>query len=396
MVSKRGNLMPASSIRKLIPYADEAKKRGIGVYHLNIGQPDVETPYEIFSAIRGYKGPVLKYGPSQGIELLRVAISDYFKEYNINVEPEEILVTTGGSEAILFSMLVLCDPEDEIIVPEPFYANYNGLAHISGVKLIPVSTLPENGFHLPHRSEFIDKISKRTRAILVCSPNNPTGTVYTREEMEMVANIAKERNLFVLSDEVYREFVFEGGRAVSILDIGGMEERAIIVDSISKRFSACGARIGFIACKNRDVYKNLLKFAQARLCPPTIEEYGAIAGFKSRKRFIQEMILTYKKRRDVAYEEILKLPGVFVKKPKGAFYAMIKLPVTDAEKFIIWLLRDFNVDGKTVMLAPGNGFYATPGLGRDEARIAFILKEDKMRDAIKILGEGLERYKKSS
>jgi aspartate aminotransferase len=261
---------------------------------------------------------------------------------------------------------------------------------------MPVSTLPENGFHLPHRSEFIDKISKRTRAILVCSPNNPTGTVYTREEMEMVANIAKERNLFVLSDEVYREFVFEGGRAVSILDIGGMEERAIIVDSISKRFSACGARIGFIACKNRDVYKNLLKFAQARLCPPTIEEYGAIAGFKSRKRFIQEMILTYKKRRDVAYEEILKLPGVFVKKPKGAFYAMIKLPVTDAEKFIIWLLRDFNVDGKTVMLAPGNGFYATPGLGRDEARIAFILKEDKMRDAIKILGEALERYKKSS
>ncbi|MCK4257271.1 pyridoxal phosphate-dependent aminotransferase, partial [candidate division WOR-3 bacterium] len=390
MISKRAMNMPASPIRKLFPYSFKAKERGIKVYHLNIGQPDVPTPKEILSGIKAFDNPVLPYGQSEGLKELRTAVADYFKRYNLDVSPEEVIITQGGSEAILFSMLLLCNPGDEIIVFEPFYANYNGLAAVAGIKLVPVTMDPKEDYHLPNRDKISEKIGDRTRAIFVCSPNNPTGTVYTQDEMEMIADIAREYNLYLISDEVYREFVFDNMKHTSSLSIA--PERTLIVDSISKRMSACGARIGFVICKNKEMLPLLVRFAQSRLCPATIEQYGALEGFIHIDNYIDSMIKEYELRRNVAIEGLRKIPGVSVNNPEGAFYAMITLPVDNSEKFIIYMLESFDVDKKTVMLAPGAGFYATPGIGENEARIAFVLKNEYLKDAMHILGKGIKAY----
>lgn len=390
MISNRAVNMPASPIRKLFVYSDKAKERGIKVYHLNIGQPDVPTPKEVLGGIKGFDNPVLPYGQSQGIKELRNAVAEYFKRYDIEVLPEEVIITQGGSEAILFSMILLCNPGEEIIVFEPFYANYNGLAAVSGVKLVPVTTDPKEDYHLPKKEKILEKIGSKTRAILVCTPNNPTGTVCRRDEMEMLADIAREKDLYLISDEVYREFVFDNMKHTSSLSIA--PERTLIVDSISKRMSACGARIGFVVCKDKEMIPLLIRLAQSRLCPATIEQYGALEGFIHIDNYIHDMTREYETRRNVAISELRKIPGVSVNNPEGAFYAMVTLPVEDSEKFVIYMLQDFNLDKKTVMLAPGAGFYATPGRGLNESRIAFVLNKEDIKDAIHILGEGLEAY----
>ncbi len=392
-VSNRAVLMPESPIRKLAPYAAEAKKRGIEIYHLNIGQPDIHTPKPIFEAIKNFSSDILPYGPSQGLIDLRKTIAEYFTRYNIDVEPDNVFITTGGSEAIIFTFMVACDVGDEVLIPEPFYTNYNGFAEMAGVSIIPLSTTVLNGFRCPSREEIESKITRRTKAILVCSPNNPTGTVYSREELEMVASIARKYNMFILSDEVYREFTFDNITHTSILHLMDVDDRAVIMDSISKRFSACGARIGFLVSKNKNFIKSVLKLGQARLCPPTIEQYGAIAGFKMIDNFISDMRRKYEKRRDIVFEELNKIEGVYAQKPEGAFYTVTRIPVDDAEDFTKWMLTEFNVDKKTTMVAPANGFYATKGKGKDEVRIAFVLKDEDLRDAIKILKMGIEEYK---
>ncbi len=393
MLSHRGNTMPASPIRRLIPYANEAKRKGIEVYHLNIGQPDIPTPPEIFEAIRNFPDKVLPYGPSEGLPETREVIADYFRRYGIEVSPDEVFITTGGSEAIIFSLMAITDPGDEVLIPEPFYTNYGGFAHMSSVRLVPIPTSVEDGFRLPPDEVIEERITERTRGIIIITPNNPTGTVYTREEMERIGRIAKKHNLFVFSDEVYREFVFDGKRHTSILEIEGIEDRCAVLDSISKRFSACGARIGFVVSRNKKFLDALLRFGQARLCPPTIEQMGAIAGFKYMNNFMQDMVDEYRRRRDVVYEEIMKIEGAFTLKPEGAFYTVVRLPVKNAEDFIIWMLTSFSVDGKTTMVAPANGFYATPGKGEDEVRIAYVLEVEKLRHAMEILRLGIERYR---
>ncbi len=391
-ISVRGLSMPASPIRRLIPYANKAKERGIGVYHLNIGDPDVPTPKVILKAIRGFKQRVLPYGPSEGLKELRGAISDYFGDYGIDVEPDNVFITTGGSEAIFFVLSAICDPGDEVIIPEPFYTNYNGFVNMAGVKIKPLTLSVENGFHLPPKEEIKHLITDKTRAILICSPNNPTGTVYSREEIQSIIDLALEYDLWVLSDEVYREFVFDGKKHTSVLEFKEAAERTVVMDSISKRFSCCGARIGFIVTRNRELWSTLLKFGQARLCPPTIEQMGAIAGFKHWNEFMPGIIDEYRLRRDVVFEEIENIDGAFTLKPEGAFYTVVKLPVDNAEEFIKWMLTEFNINGKTTMLAPASGFYATEGTGLDEARIAYVLNQDKLRDAMNILREGLKVY----
>ncbi|MCD6277488.1 pyridoxal phosphate-dependent aminotransferase [candidate division WOR-3 bacterium] len=391
-VSGRGLSMPASPIRRLIPYANKAKERGISVYHLNIGDPDVPTPKVILKAIKGFKQKVLSYGPSEGLKELRKAISDYFGDYGIDVEPENVFITTGGSEAIFFVFSAICDPGDEVIIPEPFYTNYNGFANMAGVKIKPLTLSVENGFHLPPKDDIKHLITDKTRAILICSPNNPTGTVYSREEIQSIIDLALEYDLWVLSDEVYREFVFDGRKHTSVLEFREAAERTVVMDSISKRFSCCGARIGFIVTRNRELWSTLLKFGQARLCPPTIEQMGAIAGFKHWKEFMPGIIDEYRLRRDVVFEELENIEGAFTLKPEGAFYTVVKLPVDDAEEFIKWMLTEFNINGKTTMLAPASGFYSTAGTGLDEARIAYVLNQDKLRDAMNILREGLKVY----
>jgi len=393
-ISNRGENMPASPIRRLIPFADEAKKRGIKVFHLNIGQPDISTPDMIYDAMKKYKEKVLAYGPSQGLLRLRSTISEYLAHYGIEMSPDEIFITTGGSEAIIFSLMAIADMGDEILIPEPFYTNYNGFAAMSSLKIIPIPTRVEQGFHLPPEQEIVKRISSKTKAILVCTPNNPTGTIYTREEMETIANIAIKHNLFVLSDEVYREFVFDGRVHTSIMDIKDIKNQCAIMDSISKRFSACGARIGYIATHNRKFYETILKFGQARLCPPTLEQIGAEAGFKYMNEFMNKMVDEYKRRRDIVYEEIQSIDGAYTEKPEGAFYAVVKLPVDNAETFVKWMLTDFSLDNKTTMVAPADGFYATEGKGKDEVRIAFVLKEKALKDAMNILKEGLIMYRK--
>jgi len=391
-ISVRGLSMPASPIRRLIPYANKAKEKGISVYHLNIGDPDVPTPKVILKAIKGFKQKVLPYGPSEGLKELREAISDYFGDYGIDVEPDNVFITTGGSEAIFFVLSAICDPGDEVIIPEPFYTNYNGFANMAGVKIKPLTLSVENGFHLPPKEEIKHLITDKTRAILICSPNNPTGTVYSREEIQSIIDLALEYDLWVLSDEVYREFVFDGKKHTSVLEFKEAAERTVVMDSISKRFSCCGARIGFIVTRNRELWSTLLKFGQARLCPPTIEQMGAIAGFKHWKEFMPGIIDEYRLRRDVVFEEIENIDGAFTLKPEGAFYTVVKLPVDNAEEFIKWMLTEFNINGKTTMLAPASGFYATEGTGLDEARIAYVLNQDKLRDAMNILREGLKVY----
>ncbi len=392
-VSMRCKAMQASPIRKLVPLANGAKARGVHVYHLNIGQPDIPTPPDYWNSMKENLPEVLAYGPSQGLDILRDAISLYYERDGIKVGRDEILITTGGSEAVFFAFMITCDPGDEVICFEPFYTNYNGFAAMAGVRLVPVTSNVEDGFHLPPAAEIQAKITDRTRAILICTPNNPTGTVLSGDELKTLSEIVRKNDLFLLSDEVYRDFVFDGGTHFSTLEIPEIADRVIVMDSISKRFSSCGARLGDLISRNEDVMAMALKLGQARLCPPTMAQYGAAWIYQHLDdSYYSGVLETYQNRRDLLVQELSGIDGVFFLKPEGAFYATIKLPVTDAEKFASWMLTDFSFAGETTMVAPAAGFYATAGLGVDQIRIAYVLSDDKMRKALNVLKEGLKVY----
>jgi len=391
-ISKRGSEIQASPIRKLKPYADEAVERGIHVFFINIGQPDIPTPQPIWDALKEFNEEVLSYGPAQGFLDLRQAIADYFESYGIPLHSENVIITVGGSEAIHFSMSVAADPGEEIIIPEPFYTNYNGFAACADVKIVPLTLSVEDRFRLPPIEAIESKINKKTRAILLNSPSNPTGTVYTAEELERIVNLALKYNLFIISDEVYKEFVYDGAVHKSILEYEEVRDRTIVVDSISKRFSCCGARIGAMVTRNEQVYQAVLKFAQARLCPPTIEQKMALAAYRMGKDYFDPVRKEYQHRRDVLYEGLKDIPGIVIHKPQGAFYYIVKLPIKDCEHFVRWMLTDFELDQHTVMVAPAQGFYSTPGKGKDEVRIAYVLKEKDLIRAIEVFKTGLKRY----
>ena len=392
-LSKRAINVQASPIRKLMPFANEAKKKGKKIYHLNIGQPDIETPKEMLDVYKNYEDKVLAYGPSQGLEIYRDNLVRYYGRHKINIGVNDIIVTTAGSEAIIFAMMTTCNDGDEIIVPEPFYTNYNGFATMAGVKLVSLTTYAEEGFKLPASNKIEAKITENTKAIMLCNPGNPTGTVYPAEDMQRIADIAIKHNLFEISDEVYREFIYDGLTHTSILTIPGLEDKAIMVDSISKRYSACGARIGCLISRNNEFMAAALKFAQARLCPPTIDQLAANACIDIEAEYFEGILKEYDKRRNIVFEELHKIEGIICVIPKGAFYIIAKLPIDDAEDFAKWMLEEFSLDNETVMFAPAEGFYATPGLGKNEIRIAYILNENDLGKAMKIFRAGLEKYK---
>jgi len=392
-ISNRGRTIQASPIRKFKPYADDALKKGIKVYFLNIGDPDIPTPQPIIDAFHNFNDPVLAYGPAQGFLELRQAVADYFARYNIPLAANNVIITTGGSEAILFAFCVVGNPGDEIIIPEPFYTNYNGYASIASIKIVPLPLRVEDGFRLPPRAEIEAKITPRTKAILLCSPNNPMGTVYTEEELGRVAAIVKERGLFFIGDEVYKEFVYDGAVHKSILEFPDIEDRAIVVDSISKRFSCCGARIGAVITRNCEVFDAVLRFAQARLCPPSVEQKAALAAYQMGTDYFKPVREEYQRRRDVLYEGLKSIPGVVAYKPQGAFYITVKLPIKDCDHFVVWMLSEFNLNGETVMVAPASGFYATPGKGLNEVRLAYVIEVEKIKRGLEILRAGLAKYK---
>lgn len=391
-VSQRAQSMPPSPIRKLVPYAEAAKARGVKVFHLNIGQPDIPTPKVMMDAFRNHEIEVLAYGHSAGLWEYREGLAKYYQKNNINVSKEEILVTTAGSEAIIFAMMATMDPGDEVIVPEPFYTNYNGFAIEAGVKVVPVTCRAEDGFALPSDEEIRAKITSNTRAIMICNPNNPTGYVYTMEEMERLRKLVLEFDLFFFSDEVYREFVYDGKEHHSVLHLEGIDDRAVIMDSISKRYSACGARVGCLVTKNKDIIDTALRFGQARLCPPTMEQIAAIAALDTPQEYMDEVYAEYNARREAVFQALSNMPGVVGQKPPGAFYTIVKLPVDNADKFCTWLLEEFADNNETIMLAPAAGFYATPGLGQDEVRIAFVLNVAAMQRSMEILEKALQVY----
>jgi len=393
-ISQRAAAIQESPIRKLAPLASAARQRGVRIHHLNIGQPDIPTPREFLQAVGGFAGPVLEYGPSDGLPELREAMRGYFARYGIALDPAEILITNGGSEAILFAFTAVADQGDEVIIPEPFYTNYNGYAEMANLRVVPVRTHAEDGFHLPP-DEVLDRaVTPRTRAILVCSPNNPTGTVLTWEELERLAAFVRRHDLFLIADEVYKEFTYDGRRHRSVLELPGVEERVIVVDSISKRFSACGARVGAVISRNRQVMAAVLKFGQARLCPPTLEQLGAVAAYGLPESYFDAVRAEYQRRRDVMFEILTRDPGIVLRKPRGAFYVIVKMAgVADSDDFAAWLLSDFQLDGETVMVAPAGGFYATPGAGRDEVRMAYVLEVDKLERALRVFLAGLHRYR---
>jgi aspartate aminotransferase len=394
-LSKRGLEMPASPIRRLVPFADSAKARGIKVYHLNIGQPDIETPAEMMNGYRNVNIKVLSYGPSQGLKEYIDALAGYYRGVGISVEPTSIIVATGGSEAISFAFDAVADPGEEVIVPEPFYTNYAGFAATASLKLVPVTCLAETGFALPGRDEFEKVLTKKTRAVIYSNPGNPTGAVYSRQELEMLADFCRERGLFLIGDEAYREFIYdEDTEHVSVMNLPGMEDRAILVDSVSKRYSACGARVGCLVSRNKELVAAVLKFGQARLCPPTVDQLAAMAALAVPDRYFEEMRREYMCRRDLVCAEIGKMPGAICVKPRGAFYVVAKLPIRDGEEFATFMLEKFSLDDETVMVAPADGFYATPGKGKDEVRIAYVLNCLDLGRAMKVLTAGVEAYNK--
>lgn len=392
-ISKRIKDMQFSPIRKLVPYAEDAKSKGIKVYHLNIGQPDIVTPDTFFKGINNFHEKVLKYANSQGIDELIESFIKYYKEWDINFDKDELLVTNGGSEAIMYAFMTICDAGDEVIIPEPFYTNYNGFADVAGVKVVPFMTKAENGFHLPKKEEIESKITDKTRAIMISNPSNPTGVVYTYEEIRMLADIAKKHNLFIIADEVYREFVYDNLKYTSTLYMNDILDRVILIDSISKRYSACGARIGLMASKNKELIHQALKLCQSRLCAPTIEQLAAANLINTPKKYFDDVKAEYEQRRNIMYEGLKKIPGVVCEKPTGAFYIVCKLPVEDAEDFAKWILTDFSYNKKTVMVAPAGGFYATSGLGKNEIRLSYCLKCEDLKDAMDILAIALKQYK---
>lgn len=384
--------MPASPIRKLVPFADEAKQRGVHVYHLNIGQPDIATTPYALEAVKNYDEKVIKYTNSAGTLSYRKKLCEYYKRLNINVEPDDIIVTNGASEALQIAFQTIMDPDDEIIIPEPFYANYNGFAQTAGVRVRPIYSEISNGFSLPPIDDFEKAITEHTKAILICNPNNPTGYLYSKDEMERLRQIILKYDLYLISDEVYREFCYDGLTHYSAMSLKGVDDNVILIDSVSKRFSACGIRVGRMVTRNREVITTAMKFAQARLSPPTYGQVAGEAALDTPISYFDAIVDEYVKRRDVCVEGINKIPGAYCPVPKGAFYIVAHLPIDDSDKFCKWLLTDFNYEGKTVMLAPASGFYSTIGLGRQEVRISYCLNCDDLKDAMFILGKALEVY----
>jgi aspartate aminotransferase len=390
-VSNRGKIMPASPIRKLVPFAEAAKKKGIKIYHLNIGQPDIETPPQILDAVRNSDFKILEYSHSAGNESYRKKLVEYYRSVNINVDHNEIIITTGGSEAILFGFMSCLDTGDEVIIPQPFYANYNGFAVTAGVTVKPITSSIETGFALPPIEEFEKLITPKTKAIVICNPNNPTGYLYSREELEVLKNIILKHNLYLFSDEAYREFCYEGEH-FSAMQLEGAENNVVLMDTISKRYSACGARIGALVTHNKDVLNTVMKFAQARLSPP---EFGQILGEAAvdlPSDYFEKPKAEYQLRRDTIVKRLKNIPGVFCPNPGGAFYAMASLPIDDADVFCQWLLESFNYNGATLMLAPATGFYGTEGLGKNEVRLAYVLNVDAINNAMDCLEKALEQY----
>jgi aspartate aminotransferase len=394
LVSKRIEAMQESPIRKLVPLSVAAKKKGKKVYHLNIGQPDIKTPDEFFQAIKDFNPGVLAYVFSEGIPELIDSFIEYYKGYGMNYENDDILITNGGSEAILFSLIATCDHGDEVLIPEPFYTNYNGFSSTAGVQVVPITTTAENGFDLPEFEVMESLITDRTKAILLSNPGNPTGKVYSKNEINRVKDLALKHDLYIIADEVYREFVYDGLEFVSFGQFEEIEDRVIITDSISKRYSACGARIGCVATKNKTITKEIMKLCQSRLCVATLEQVGAAKLVEVSKDYMKEAFEEYDKRRKTVFNALQDMEGVLCKMPKGAFYVTAKLPVENAEDFARWLLTDFDVDGETVMVAPAEGFYATKGMGRDEVRISYVLKEEDLIKAMNVIKQGLITYNK--
>ena len=391
-ISTRGATLPPSPIRKLKPYDDQAQALGKTVHHLNIGQPDIETPPEMLKVLENIGTKVIGYGPSQGIPQYQDALIRYYARHGINIERENVIVTTGGSEAITMAFTVCLDPGDEVIIPEPFYTNYNGFAIAAGVKIVPLTTTLDNNWEIPPVEEMAKLVSEKTRAIMICNPNNPTGKVYSKEELKKIVDLAIEKDIFIFADEVYREFIFSGEKHVSLLDFEEARDRVVVMDSISKRFSSCGARIGAFLSFNMEIMKAALAYGQARLCPPTIDQLMAVKTADLTDEYYAQILAEYRQRRDIVVSALKDMEGVEYRVPEGAFYVVIKLPVENAEDFVIWLLTDFDVDNETVMLAPAAGFYSTPGLGKNEARIAFVLNREKTEKAMNILKKGLEVY----
>lgn len=392
-ISKKGQLMPQSPIRKLVPYAEKAYKAGKTVYHLNIGQPDIKTPQVALDAVKVHSLDILAYTRSEGSEIYRQKIANYYEKNDIHVNHDDIIVTTGGSEALLFAFGSIMDVDDEIIIPEPFYANYNGFSTASGVKVVPVISKIENNFALPPIEEFEKLITANTKAILICNPGNPTGYLYSKEEIKKLAAIVKKHDLFLIADEVYREFAYDGATHYSILQEKGLEDYAIVIDSVSKRYSMCGARIGCLVSKNKEVIQTALKFAQARLSPPTLAQIASEAALQTPQSYFDEVIEEYVERRNTLISELNKIEGVQVANPKGAFYCIAQLPIKNSDAFAQWLLEEFDVDGETVMVAPAAGFYSTPGVGLNQIRIAYVLNNESLIKAVNIIKQALKVYK---
>ena len=392
VISNKANEMPASPIRKLVPYSEKAKKEGKIVYHLNIGQPDIETPEVALAAIHNFEPKVLEYSHSAGFESYRNKLATYYRSVGIPVLPEHLLVTTGGSEALIFGLMTTCNTGDEVIIPEPFYANYNGFAVMAGLTVVPVTAKIEDGFALPPIEEIEKKITSKTKAIVICNPGNPTGYLYSKEELEKLAEVIKKHDLFLFSDEVYREFCYEGAVPFSTMNLPGIDENVIMIDSVSKRYSMCGARIGTLVTRNKDVMAAALKFGQARLSPPTVDQFAAEAALETPQSYFDNVVAEYVERRNILVNGLNAIEGVFCPMPQGAFYAVAKLPVDDADVFCQWLLEDFSFEGQTVMMAPASGFYATKGLGKQEVRLAYVLNQDALKNAVKCLEEALKVY----
>ena len=391
-ISFRGENMPASPIRKLVPFAEKAKIRGIKIYHLNIGQPDIETPHQMMDAVKNTNLKVLEYSHSAGFESYRRKLVQYYAKYGIELNHHQIMITTGGSEAILFGMMCCLDAGDEVIIPEPLYANYNGFTTASNIVVKPITSYIETGFALPPISEFEKLITPKTKAILICNPNNPTGYLYTKEELLQLRDLVLKYDLFLFADEVYREFVYDGNEQFSVLNMEGIDENVVLMDSISKRYSACGARIGALISKNNKVMETALKFAQARLSPPTLEQILAEAFLDVPDSYFTEVEKEYVERRNLCVERLNAMDGVLCPTPGGAFYAIARLPIDDSDKFCQWLLESFHLNNETVMLAPATGFYSTPGLGKNEVRIAYVLNKNDINKAMDCLDAALKVY----
>lgn len=391
-ISSKGHQMPESPIRKLVPFSEAAKKAGKNVFHLNIGQPDIASPEVALTAVKNLDRTVLEYSHSAGFESYRRGLSAYYKKNNLAIEHDEIIITTGGSEALIFGFLTCFNPGDEVIIPEPFYANYNGFAATAGITIVPVTAKIENGFALPDVADFEDKISAKTKGIVICNPGNPTGYLYAQDELERLRDIVKAHDLYLFADEVYREFCYDGASPYSVMSLDGIDQNVVLVDSVSKRYSMCGARIGALISKNKEIMSTALKFAQARLSPPTLAQIASEAALKTPQSYFDEVVSEYVERRDIMVDGLNAIEGVFCPKPKGAFYCIAELPIDNSERFCQWLLEEFDYKNDTVMMAPASGFYASKDLGQKQVRIAYVLEKEFLQKAVKCIEEALKVY----